>query len=449
MKIVWTERMTDWSFPFRLEQEVARIMCQQEVNGWLFNHDLAIKHLEFLKNEMGEIFDDVKPLLRKEIIATWKPIRPYLKNGDYNVRSHKWYGDDVDVIGATFTPIRFDEPSLGSRQKIIKQLTYHGWKPLEFTDKGNPKLTEESMEFLGDVGKGIARWYIYNHRRGQIEGFLKNLRPDGRITAGANTLGTPTGRMTHRVIVNVPKNDPKVIFGNEMRQLFTVPEGKVQIGYDAAGLEARMMGHYLDDKDLIYEIIHGDFHTKVWDTIRDFIESRAHAKNIEYALIYGASDSKLGTMADFRPSGWSNARTGRAIREGVMSGLPSLAELTEKVQRAARSGYLIGLDGRKLWIRSNHSALNFLFQAGGAIVMKLSMVLLDKWIKEEGLTLNEVMKVGDFHDEGQQEVVNNPEVIELIKTLNVKCIREAGEYFKLRCPLDAEAVVGMNWAETH
>ena len=70
-------------------------------------------------------------------------------------------------------------------------------------------------------------------------------------------------------------------------------------------------------------------------------------------------------------------------------------------------------------------------------------------LKEEGITHEEYLKVGDFHDEAQAEVKNNSEIIELYSNLSVQSIQQAGEHFNLRCPLDAEAMVGQNWAETH
>ena len=82
--------------------------------------------------------------------------------------------------------------------------------------------------------------------------------------------------------------------------------------------------------------------------------------------------------------------------------------------------------------------------------MKVSMILLDKWTVREGpYTLEDIKKVGDFHDEAQAEVRDDEKIIELYKDKAVQSIVKAGEFLKLRCPLDAEAKVGQNWAETH
>jgi len=440
----------NWRLPIWIEHQVQRIITQQEINGWYFNTELAEQRIRELDNKQQEIYEEVRPMLKPEVIHKWTEVnKPFTRTGDFISRVRNWFGSDmVDSVGGPHSFVEFVEPDLGSRARLMRQLEQHGWKPTEFTEKGNPRLTEDSLECLGGIGGDIAKWYIYNHRKSQIEGWLRHVRPDHRITAIANTCGTPTGRMRHSVVVNVPKAAEDVLFGKEMRELFTVPDGKVLIGHDAAGIEARMMAHYLNDAELIQIIVDpdGDFHTLVWDSIRDFIDSRTNAKNVEYAYIYGAGDAKLGRMADRRPKGWSEVRTGKAIREALAKGIPALAALRAAVEQQASRGYLVGLDGRKVPVRSSHSALNTLFQSGAAIVMKRSMIYLDEWQRREGI---DALKVGDFHDEGQNEVENISEKIELFCDLAVKSIRQAGEFFKLRCPLDAEAKVGMNWAETH
>ena len=156
-------------------------------------------------------------------------------------------------------------------------------------------------------------------------------------------------------------------------------------------------------------------------------------------------DPKLGNMADRKPSGWSDEKAGKAMREIISKSIPALGDLTDGVQAAAkRRGYIIGLDGRKVFIRSPHSALNYLFQSGGAILFKTSLCILDDLIKDHSLGS---LLVGNFHDECQFDVPIND--IELHKEFAVRSCVEAGEVYDLNCPMDAEAQAGNNWAETH
>jgi len=451
----------DWTESTYIEMRVAEIISQQEQNGWLFDIERAKEHVATLDNITEELYDKITqgfgPVrdTKKRTCA-----RPFSVEGGYSKKVDKLLQGDELPIGGPFTYIK---GRLSEKSWVVENLLDRGWKPTQFTEKtGQPMLTDDGdpvptlLAMEDSIGTDLSNWMTYEKRRASIlnrnnptKGWLNNVRDDGRIPALANSCGTNTGRMRHSLVVNVPKSDPKVLFGKEMRELFTVPEGKVLIGHDASGLEARVTGHYLNDEGLVYELIHGDFHTKVWEPIKDFVDSRSNAKNIEYALIYGASDKKLGTMSQMRPKGWSDTKVGKAIRELIMRGLPALGDLTDRVKKASERGYLIGLDGRKLYTRSSHSALNVLFQGAGSIIMKKSMVLLDDWIKEEGWGLNEYMKLIDQHDESQAEILDDEYIKTKYSELAVRSIREAGEHFNLRCPLDAEAKIGRNWSQTH
>ena len=76
--------------------------------------------------------------------------------------------------------------------------------------------------------------------------------------------------------------------------------------------------------------------------------------------------------------------------------------------------------------------------------MKYSMVWLDLAVSAEGLDAHKVI---DMHDEGQAEVIN--EDTQRYAWLATESIRVAGRYLGLRCPLDAEAKIGLRWSETH
>lgn len=91
-----------------------------------------------------------------------------------------------------------------------------------------------------------------------------------------------------------------------------------------------------------------------------------------------------------------------------------------------------------------HKALNTLLQAAGAVVMKYAMVLLDEQVKSAGLR---AWKVVDMHDEGQWEC--HPEDVPALRKLMDECVRKAGEYLKLNCPLASDSVYGANWYDTH
>lgn len=241
--------------------------------------------------------------------------------------------------------------------------------------------------------------------------------------------------MRHRLVVNVPKAVEHVIFGKEMRELFTVETGKKMVGGDASGLELRMLCHYMNDPKYTEVLLNDDIHT--YNQQLAGLPTRDDAKTLIYALIYGAGNEKLGSIIG------GTARDGKQLRESFLGGLPRLERLIQRVQTASERGFLYGLDGRKIRMRrqenghiATHKALNTLLQGGGAIVMKQALVNLYPY----DMVIN-------MHDEMQLEVVN--ELVEERGEAIKRSIIKAGEDFDLRIPLDAEYKIGDNWAQTH
>lgn len=340
---------------------------------------------------------------------------------------------DASDVAGPFTRIQWDNYNLGSDAQVKEfLLKYTSWRPTEFTEKGSPKLTEDSFDSIKsdidpELGETLRHYLITKSRRTNVKnfedptkGWLNNVRPDGRVTPINNTMGTPTTRSRHSVIVNVPSGD--ALHGKDMRRCWVAAETCRQLGIDASAIEARAMAHEIDCEDTRREIVEGDFHTAVWETIPDFSSSRSNTKGVEYALLYGASDAKLGSLADVEgcrekfasieklklrgwikdPEGlWRHKRwnpkkpslllkeaqetvCGSIIRKRIMEGLQPLGAAIERFVRMSEKGYLIAIDGRKLECRSSHSAFNLRLQSTGAIICKTTMNLAMRKLEKEG-----------------------------------------------------------------
>jgi hypothetical protein len=262
----------DWEDGLNLERDCAIILREQEENGVYFDTEKALElvpYLDFLKGEQEKI---IRPHLKYNVVVLEKKegegkygcvSKILLKNGDYNKSVLKHYPDSFWEVEGPFSRIEIEEPSISQRAIIIEQLLALGWKPNVFTEKGFPKLTDEgepvdTLLEVGDFGKALSMWYVYNHRQSQINGFLKNVRDDHRITPGINGCATNTFRAAHKIVANIPR--PTSVFGQEMRSLFTVAKGRKFVGADLSGLEARVLSHHMKDKDYIYQILNGDIH---------------------------------------------------------------------------------------------------------------------------------------------------------------------------------------------
>jgi DNA polymerase I-like protein with 3'-5' exonuclease and polymerase domains len=222
------------------------------------------------------------------------------------------------------------------------------------------------------------------------------------------------------------------------------------VGCDADGLELRALAGYLKRYDggvYATAAVDGtkDKGTDIHSINRDVlgISSRDIAKTFFYAFIYGAGDAKLGSILG------GGTKRGRDARQAFISGVSGLMDLTTKVKQVyRRRGHLIGLDGRRLHVRSEHSALNTLLQSAGAVLMKKALVLLDETLKMVGLAEGKDYEfVANIHDEFQLEVYYK--YARVISTYATGSISRAGQYFEFGCPLSATSQIGKDWSETH
>lgn len=448
-----------------LEHAVAPILSRQERYGFLFDQRLADRLERELLTKRQEIAD--------KLAAVFPPWQVVHKEGISKVNNKKL----GRVKGEPYRTMKTIVFNPGSRDHIAHVLkTRYGWKPQEFTNEGKPKVDEEILSALKYPEIPLLIDYLTVAKRyGQLaspppkilkdgstskakkksEAWRDHVKQDGRIHGRVNQNAAVTGRMTHSNpnIAQVPKVQVSKAgilkgleggWGFECRSLFTVPPGKKLVGADASGLELRCLAHFMalyDGGAYAKVLLEGDIHTENQQAAG--LPSRDNAKTFIYAFLYGAGDEKIGSIVG------KGRKHGKLLKDKFLQGLPALAKLVKGVKKKAKEcGYLRGLDGRRLHVRSDHAALNTLLQSAGALVMKKALVLLDWSIQKAGLVPGVNYEfVANVHDEWQIEV--DEEHAEMVGKLAVEAIRRAGDAFKFRCQLDGEYKVGNNWAETH
>jgi len=434
----------------QLEQEIARIINEQRELGFLFDERAASILKAGLSDKLASVVDEVHKEFKPH--TSYKTLRPvYTKEGCLSRLGEIEYAKPprkTRLSPFEFTCMQTDGSvvrkevipfNLGSRKQIGEYLQEFGWKPTRLTPTGQPIVDEGTLKRIKDIPQAqlIAEFLMLQKRIALISSWIDAQEEDGRVRGFVNPNGTITGRMTHRNpnVAQVPSVSS--LYGAECRACWVVPEGYSLLGVDASGLELRMLAHYMNDKEYINEILTGDIHTT--NQRLAGLESRTQAKTFIYALIYGAGDKKLGAVVG------GNRNDGRELRERFLTNLPALKELKDRVTRASTKGFIKALDGRKLFIRSQHAALNTLLQGGGSIAMKRALISLDNKIKSSPNV--DAGFVANIHDEWQIEV--NEFHADMVGKWGVDSIREAGEHYKLNCPLDGEYKVGGNWNETH
>ena len=424
-----------------LEHRTAGAIGRQTRRGWLLDERKSMVLVAELQSEIVNVTAKVR--------ETFKPLPVFVplnhpgqkklnKDGSISARYQKQLDLGAEWVDDVWGYYDYPEFNLGSRQQIGRYLQHFGWKPKETTETGLPVVNEKTLGEITDIPEAelINNYLMLQKRYAQVTSWLKALSNDGRIRGYVNPCGTVTGRMTHSKpnLAQVPAVYSP--YGKECRSLFVVPKGYKLVGMDASGLELRMLAHYMNDKDYTYEVLNGDIHTA--NQRAAGLESRDKAKTFIYAFLYGAGDGKIGEIVG------GTARQGKVLKANFLNNTPALATLRSRVAKASGKGYLKGLDGRRIKVRSEHSALNTLLQGAGAVVMKQALVHLEDYANKEGLDYN---FIGNIHDEIQTEVREDQAT--RFGELAVQAVVDTTETLNLRCPLDAEYKIGNNWADTH
>ena len=335
--------LPDW---ISLEHAVAQILTQQELHGWYFNEPKSYELESSLRTEMEEL----TRLLR---------------------------GQHTYIAGTLFTPKR-DNRTLGyvegceiqrlkelnptSRDHIAWVLTTHyGWKPSSISSNGKPVVDEIVLKEIGtDIALNFLRCLELKKALGMIS---EGVNAWQRLCTTSNrihhncSVSTNTFRCAHRKpnLAQVPADE-------RFRELFTASPRMVMVGADLAGIELRMLAHYLaryDGGRYADILLNGDIHQVNADKIG---VTRRQVKTISYAFLYGAGDAKIGLSVDKQLSPNKARATGKQVRAAFIEAIDGLSELLQAVKKRSSTGTIMAIDGRKIYVDSTHKALKYLLQ---------------------------------------------------------------------------------------
>jgi len=373
------------------------------------------------------------------------------------------------------------------------------------------QVIAEKFPFVRDV----VEYLTYKHRRNSIlgggmewdedeepeKGFIASVRKDGRIPTPADTCGAATSRMKHKLVANIARVTS--LYGEPMRAMFCVDEDFFQIGYDFDSLEAREEAHYCwkyeqGEKEYCKSLLMDkpfDVHTMMAKKISALIKrefKRSPAKNVKYGCTYGSQAKKVAKTIG------SDLKTGELVFKAFWEAASPLKMLKDRLanywETHGGKKFILGIDGRKVPTRSAHAILNSLFQSAGVICAKRAMVIHDRKLKAEGLSVDFFrddwnkklfcQQLIAYHDEAQLEVrkelvkfktfATQEEAEAFKKTqtgvwsdikespkggvyvaycrpgeLAAQAVKEAGEYYNLNVDLTAGYMIHKNWAGCH
>lgn len=275
----------------------------------------------------------------------------------------------------------------------------------------------------------------------------------GRIHTRYTQAAVVTGRLASSDpnLQNIPVRTAE---GRRVRTAFVAGDGQI-VSADYSQIELRIMAHMADDDNLRNAFIEEqDIHrataSEVFGVGLDAVtsEQRRAAKAINFGLIYGMGEfglaSNLGITRD----------AAKAYIDRYFTRYPGVARYMEGVRaRAGDQGYVETVFGRRIWLpdlrgakgprraAAERAAINAPVQGTAADLIKMAMVAVEDWLRDEGMRARLVMQV---HDELVLDVPADEVEIVAGRLPRLMCA-----VAELTVPLAAEVGIGANWEQAH
>ena len=314
----------------------------------------------------------------------------------------------------------------------------------------------ETLEFLSDkhpIAKEILDYrHITKLKSTYIDGLL-NVQKNGRVYSNFNQTVTATGRIssTDPNLQNIPIRTQD---GRKIRRAFIASQGNVLVGGDYSQIELRVLAHFSGDENLIEAFIAGqDIHASTAAQVAGISlddvtpEQRSAAKAVNFGIVYGISDFGLAKQLDIsRKEAGEDIQAYLAKYPGIKKYMDLMIELGKK------NGYTQTLFGRKRFLPELKSknynvrsfgervAMNAPIQGTAADIIKIAMIQVDRFLKDNNLKSKLILQV---HDELIIDTAIDEQ--DLIKD-KLKNIME--NVIKLDVPLIVDIGIGENWYET-
>lgn len=455
-----------------IEHNIRHIIDKQEHNGYYFFQDRAKNLLSVLEQRRSDLAESVQRLFPPKLEKMGEYSKRTRKDGSNTALYEKAIQSGLIVRDTElgFETYGYESFNIGSSKQRLERLLELGYEPTTRTKKGNPKIDEDALlEYAKTADRpeilAMAEWLVVSGRitmiRGNPEtgskGWMGFLNPEtSRIHGKALTCGAQSRRFTHYKpnMANVPSPQNGAAWGHEMRACWGVPPGlgRKLVGYDAKGLETHVMCHFLNDPAANKLLLEGDVHTsnmialqsalddllgQGWGTV---VRGGGGAKTAMYAVIFGCYPPRLENILH-SPKG-----SGKTALRVIYDTVPGLEKGIEKAKDEWRRnrGFIKCLDGGYVRCPTETAAFNYKIQPNGSILMKLTSIMLDKRLQEEGLWH---MKTADIHDEGQHET--NEKDAERLGDIAVECITNAGQELNFRVKMTGTKHIGDDWSQTH
>ena len=348
-----------------------------------------------------------------------------------------------------------------SSPKQLQEVLYKKLKIpiIKKTPKGQPSTAEDVLQELS-VNHELPKLILEHRSLNKLRNTYTEKLPQqisnetGRIHTSYHQAVTATGRLSSSSpnLQNIPIRTSE---GRRIREAFIAPNNYSILAADYSQIELRIMAHLSSDESLLLAFSAGeDIHRKTAAEVLGIAaekvsqEQRRWAKAINFGLMYGMSAFGLAKQLGI---GRHQAQEYIDLYFEKYPKVQSFMDATK--ERAREQGYIETLYGRRLYLPdinsknglrrkyAERSAINAPMQGSAADIIKLAMIDVDRWLKDEKIAAKIIMQV---HDELVLEVKS-----ELASEVRQEITRIMESTVSLKVPLIVDTGIGNNWDEAH
>ena len=282
------------------------------------------------------------------------------------------------------------------------------------------------------------------------EPLLKLAKQDenNRVYTSFIQTGTATGRLSSKEpnLQNIPVRSE---LGRSVREAFIAKDGYKLLSIDYSQIELRLLAHFSKDTALLEAFNKGvDIHMATALKLfgeEEAKEKRSFAKSVNFGLLYGMGQKKLSVELGI------STLEAKEIIVNYFASFPTVKNFLAKIQDDVKNiGYVETiLKRRRFFDYANatgmqkaafmRESVNALFQGSAADLIKLSMLEIEIYMKENKIEGEMLLQI---HDELIFEI--REDIVDEV-ALKLKYIME--NIVKLDIPLVCSVSIGNSWGE--
>ncbi|MCK0098828.1 DNA polymerase I [Qipengyuania sp. S6317L1] len=357
-----------------------------------------------------------------------------------------------------------EEFSVGSPKQLgeilFDKMGFKGGKKGKSGQYSTDQATLEKLSAnpeAAKITKKVLEWrHLSKLKSTYTDALQAQINPNtGRVHTSYSLVGAQTGRLssTDPNLQNIPIRTP---IGRQIREAFVPEDGNVLLAADYSQIELRLAAHMADVETLKEAFANGeDIHSRTATEMFGEVtrDTRARAKTINFAILYGISRWGLAGRLEVEPD------EAQDMIDTYFQRFPGIQRyISETLTSVGERGYSETLFGRKTWFPriksknqaerqgSERAAINAPIQGTSADIIKRAMARMLPALRDVGLS--DVRMLLQVHDELVFELPEG-DVAEASPIIERVMAEAALPAVSLDVPLAIDIGTGASWDAAH